>query len=106
MGQILASMHNPRQSFEFPVTSGLMKSSRPLERGPASGPRVPASPSAFDVRVRSELAHRRKAVAILRQALRVVSLHLLDEGALWLAALGADAVTDVVIASPPPLANT
>jgi exopolysaccharide biosynthesis polyprenyl glycosylphosphotransferase len=40
-----------------------------------------------DVRVRAELAYRRKMVALLRQTGRVVSLHILDASVLWLAAV-------------------
>ena len=36
----------------------------------------------YDVRVRRELAHRRFVVSLFRQALRLVSLHALDAGAL------------------------
>ncbi len=57
---------------------------------PARGSPLPQ----FDVRVTRELAHRRFVVSVVRQALRLVSLHALDAVAVVGAAITAAALTE------------
>lgn len=57
---------------------------------PARGSPLPQ----YDVRVTRELAHRRFVVSVVRQALRLVSLHALDAVAVAAATLTAAALTD------------
>src|SRR5207237_10772413 len=49
----------------------------------------------YDVRVRRELAHRRFLVSMLRQALRLVSLHALDATAVLIAMTVAARLLDM-----------
>jgi exopolysaccharide biosynthesis polyprenyl glycosylphosphotransferase len=57
---------------------------------PARGAPLPQ----YDVRVKRELAHRRFVVSVLRQFLRLISLHALDAVAVTLAAMVAAVLTD------------
>ena len=65
---------------------------RTVPRRSGSG-RVIAYLPQYDIRVRRELAHRRFLVSVLRQVLRVVSLHALDAVAVMGAILAARALT-------------
>jgi exopolysaccharide biosynthesis polyprenyl glycosylphosphotransferase len=53
----------------------------------------------YDVRVRRELAHRRFVVSIVRQALRLISLHALDAIAVSIAFFIARALSDVSVSA-------
>src|SRR5205823_277362 len=68
---------------------------RTIPRRSGSG-RVIAYLPQYDVRVRRELAHRRFLVSLLRQVLRIVSLHALDAASVLGAMVVARALTDVV----------
>jgi exopolysaccharide biosynthesis polyprenyl glycosylphosphotransferase len=59
---------------------------------PAKGARLPQ----YDIRLTRELANRRFAISIVRQALRLVTLHALDAGAIVLAAI----LADVLVGAP------
>jgi exopolysaccharide biosynthesis polyprenyl glycosylphosphotransferase len=50
----------------------------------------------YDVRLTREIAHRRFVLSLLRQTLRVVSLHALDAAAVIVSAIGAARLTDTV----------
>src|SRR5688500_10082614 len=52
----------------------------------------------YDVRVRRELAHRRFVVSILRQALRLISLHALDAAAVIVAFFVARQISNAEVA--------
>jgi exopolysaccharide biosynthesis polyprenyl glycosylphosphotransferase len=68
---------------------------RTIPRRSGSG-RVIAYLPQYDVRVRRELAHRRFLVSMLRQVLRIVSLHALDAASVLGAIVVARGLTDVV----------
>jgi exopolysaccharide biosynthesis polyprenyl glycosylphosphotransferase len=57
---------------------------------PAKGARLPQ----YDVRLTRELANRRMAISVVRQGLRLVTLHALDAAAIMVAAVIADAALD------------
>lgn len=65
----------------------------PRRPTPARGTPLPQ----YDIRVTRELAHRRFVLSVLRQVLRLVSLHALDAGMVVGAALVAAALTGVAV---------
>ncbi|HEY9225093.1 MAG TPA: hypothetical protein VIP11_00515, partial [Gemmatimonadaceae bacterium] len=58
-------------------------------------PRRALSLPAYDIRMRKELAQRRLLVALGRQAMRVVSLHMLDAAVVIVAVIGASMLTSL-----------
>lgn len=93
---VLSSPRSPLTGSRLPVTE-LRESAGPLRTVPrrSGSGRVIAYLPQYDVRVRRELAHRRFLVSMLRQVLRIVSLHALDAGAVIVAIMVARALSDV-----------
>ena len=80
----------------LPATE-LRESTGPLRTAPrrSGSGRVIAYLPQYDVRVRRELAHRRFLVSMLRQVLRLVSLHALDATAVLVATMTAASLLDI-----------
>lgn len=78
---------DPDGPTDLPASSDARPAKAEQRRYRISSPRQAIRLPSVDIRVRRELAHRRNMVAIARQTLRVVTLHILDGSAAAVAAM-------------------